>query len=105
MGQFSENSSGEIILINVPKVEEDEYLAAWKWGVAARASGARGGLPALGRGLPPPERPASSFYFFVYFVKTIAVFPSTPRKFSLPPLDRARCCDSESPIESSVAQF
>ena len=39
------------------------------------------------------------------FCLNLALFPSTPQKLSLPPLDRARRCDSDAPIESSVAQI
>ena len=55
-----------------------------------------GGLRLLG--------PLRSF-FPVYFAKQVALFSSPPQKLSLPPSDRARRCDSESPNESSVAQI
>ena len=48
------------------EVREEEF-AAWKGGSAARASGARGGLPALGGRLPPPEPPASCFFVFLMY--------------------------------------
>ena len=57
-------------------------------------------------GLSPPEPPA--FVFFSIFDLVClkpALFPSTPRELSLPPLDRARRCDSFAPNESYVAQF
>ena len=86
-----------------PNPGDKGHFAAWKGGAAARASGARGGQDRRsGGGLPPPAPPASFFYIFCL---KLALFLSTPRKLSLPPLDRARRCDSESPNERSGAQF
>ena len=59
------------------------------------------------RGAAAHHPPRFFFFLFeqlMYFAK-VALFPSTPRKLSLPPLDWARRCDSESPSESSVAQI
>ena len=74
------------MLIGVPRREEEGHFAAWKGG----------------DGQPP--RGAAAPRFDVFCLK-FALFPSTPRELSLPPLDRARRCDSFAPNESSVAQF
>ena len=39
----------------------------------ARASGARGGLPALEGGLPPPDPPASFFFKLMYSIENGSV--------------------------------
>ena len=53
----------------------------------------------------PPEAQKSRKPVFSLVLLEICSFPSTPWKLSLPPLDRARCCDSNASIEISVAQF
>ena len=67
-------------------------------------------LPGLGAILPgggaaPPNPPLFSFCFLDRFGLKLGRFLSTPQKFSLPPLDRARRSDSDAPNESSVAQI
>ena len=64
----------------------------------------KGGVDDPSGGLRPP-RPHRSFFWGGVFCVKLALFSSPPRKLSLPPSDRARRCDSESPNESSVAQI
>ena len=64
----------------------------------------KGGMDDFSGGAPPP-RTSPLFFFPVYFAKQVALFSSPPQKLSLPPSDRARRCDSESPIERSGAQI
>ena len=59
----------------------------------------------LSGGCRPPNPPLLFFSKNDVFWLKLALFPSTPRKLSLLPLDRARRCDSDAPIESSVAQL
>ena len=64
----------------------------------------RGGCMTPRGGLRPPEPPRSR-KILVGFWLIFALFPSAPRKLSLPPSDRSRRCDSDAPNESSVAQM
>ena len=68
LGQFIKNTAQEIILINVPPEEKKrEILQLGNRGAAARASGARGGLSFLGRGLLPADHPASFFLVLLMY--------------------------------------
>ena len=64
LGQMIKNTAQENILINVPRGRKrDKMLQLGNRGAAARASGARSGVPALGGGLLPPEPPPRFFFF------------------------------------------
>ena len=55
-------------------------------------------------GAEPPQDSPFFLCFFVFFLN-LAMFSTPHRKLLLPPSDRARRCDSESPIESSGARI
>ena len=59
------------------------------------------GTPRVRRGAAAPRFPR--FSFFDVFWLIFALFRSALRKLSLPPLGRARLCDSDAPNQSSVA--
>ena len=54
---------------------------------------------------PDPLLLFNCFSVFDVLCLNLGLFPSSPQKLSLPPSDRARRCDLESPNESSVAQI
>ena len=84
-------------------LEKEDTLQLGKGGCRAEARAAAKTVARAGGCRPRTPRPF--FCLFDIFWSKLALFLSTPRKLSLPPLDRARRSDSDAPIESSVAQF